>query len=873
MYDGCQTKRAAPFSARGTTIGTSHGKDPKGSSGHRKGKPSVVRRGPGEVKLPPRPEDAKRGSSARGRSSRPAQPDRGVGKRPVSGEQGKGAHRPPRAPHGPIPRTPRPAVPELLAPAGSAEAYYAAVDAGADAVYLGLGKFNARERAENFNLADFCRIRPHARARGVRLYVAMNTLLTEADLPEAIGLLHQVAPLSPDALIVADLGLVRILHEFFPRIPVHMSTQAGCASLEAAEEFARMGASRVILERHLRKEEIARIAARSPVGVEIFVHGSMCYSFSGKCFFSSYLGGKSGNRGACVQPCRRLYGHEGEPEAIFSTRDLSLLPHLPDLVPLGIAALKIEGRMRGADYVAGVVSAYRAVLDGIRAGEPAEAVEEGKRILSQVIGRETTPGLPGGAAQGEVATGGGSGNVGDLVGTVARVEDGWAFVPAASVVSPGDRLRAQFREDGAGRGFSAVDLREGEGGLRVKVPFPVSPGDLLFRVGGAGRAEYTRRARREMESTPPDGARFLVSVSPGTVTVKASYGNAEKVFVYRVSGPPGGPPGTVPADGERQLAEAYRGDLPLAGVHVEIHGGPGVWGDVRTLFLQAARQFDREFYLAGKRMRVEILPTLRVSGSRPEGPSPVIFAGCRPEQLPHLPKTPDIVPVVEFTRSLARDPSPAARYARSGGFLRLSSPMLESDSAFLRRTVIDAIRKGFTRWVVSDAGHFRLFAPAPLRRQVTLISDHSLYAFNMGALAALSWMGAARMILPLEATLPALRDVGKFLYGLGIAVAYGTVPLMTSRLLPAAGVRGGEVVSPRAERFHVTADEHGSVLLPAEPFSASGSLHVLREAGIRDFFADLRGLGAAEIQEVLSALFADRAIPGTSTFNLLRRNF
>jgi putative protease len=119
-------------------------------------------------------------------------------------------------------------------------------------VYLGLGKFNARERAENFNLADLCRIRPHARARGVRLYVAMNTLLTEADLPEAIGLLHQVAPLQPDAIIAADLGLVRILHEFFPGIPVHMSTQAGCASAEAAEEFARMGASRVILERHLR---------------------------------------------------------------------------------------------------------------------------------------------------------------------------------------------------------------------------------------------------------------------------------------------------------------------------------------------------------------------------------------------------------------------------------------------------------------------------------------------------------------------------------------------------------------------------------------------------------------------------------------------
>ncbi|HEY6097016.1 MAG TPA: hypothetical protein VIU83_03090, partial [Candidatus Deferrimicrobium sp.] len=435
-------------------------------------------------------------------------------------------------------------------------------------------------------------------------------------------------------------------------------------------------------------------------------------------------------------------------------------------------------------------------------------------------------------------------------------------------------LRAQFREDGAGRGFSAIDPRGGEGGLRIRVPFPVSPGDLLFRVGGMGRAEFTRLARKEMEATPSDGARFLVSVSPGTVTVKASYGNEEKVFVYRISGPPGGPSGTVPPDGERQLADAYRGDLPLAGVRVEIHGGPGAWGDVRTLFLQAARQFDREFYLAGKRRRVEILPTLRVSGSRPEeGPGTVIFAGCRPEQLPHLPKTPEVVPVVEFTRSLARDPSPAARYARSGGFLRLPTPMLESDAAFLRRTVTDAIRKGFTRWVVSDVGNARLFAPAPLRRQVTLISDHYLYAFNMAALAALSRMGATRMILPVEATIPALRDVGKFLYGLGIAVAYGQVPLLVSRLLPARGVRAGEVESPRAERFRVMADEHGSAVHPAQPFSASGSLHVLREAGIRDFFADLRGLGPAEIADVLSALSADRAIPGTSTFNLLRRNF
>jgi putative protease len=326
------------------------------------------------------------------------------------------------------------------------------VNAGADAVYLGLQKFSARERAENFTLEELCRVLPHARQRGVRVYLAMNTLLTEADLPEAIALLHQAAPLLPDAVIVQDLGLMRIVREFFPGLPLHVSTQAGCASAAAAGEFARLGAQRVILERHLRLEEVRQIVARARVGVEIFVHGAMCYSYSGKCFFSSYLGGKSGNRGACVQPCRRLYGHEGGEEAVFSTRDLSLIDLLPVLVPLGFAGFKIEGRMRSAEYVAGVVSAYRTALDLIRSGKPAEGVAEGRKILSDVIGREETRGLTGGASPGDVVAGGATGNVGELLGAIREVRDGWAFLRGEPYVSRGDRLRIQFQSDGSGKG-------------------------------------------------------------------------------------------------------------------------------------------------------------------------------------------------------------------------------------------------------------------------------------------------------------------------------------------------------------------------------------------------------------------------------------
>ena len=767
-----------------------------------------------------------------------------------------------------------PLFPELLAPAGSVEAYFAAVSAGADAVYLGLQKFSARERAENFTLEELCRVLPHARQRGVRVYLAMNTVLTEVDLPEAIAMLHQAAPLLPDAVIVQDLGLLRIVREFFPGISLHVSTQAGCASAAAAGEFARLGAERVILERHLRLEEVRQIVARSRVDVEIFVHGAMCYSYSGKCFFSSYLGGKSGNRGACVQPCRRLYGHEGGEEAVFSTRDLSLIDLLPELVPLGFAAFKIEGRMRSAEYVAGVVSAYRTALDLIRSGKPAEGVAEGRKILSEVIGREETRGLTGGASPGEVVAGGSTGNVGELLGAIREVRDGWAFLPGEVPVSRGDRLRVQFQSDGSGKGFTALSMRADPRGFYVTVPFLVSPGDLLFRVGGGGRAEITRQARKEMDAIRPEGARFHVVVGEAVVAVEAAYGRMKHSFSFRVSGGRDPAGSRLPPDAEGRLAAVYHCDLPLGEIRVEGHGAGVSWPDVEALFVKAARKFDKDFYLAGKELRLSILPALRVTGNRQEKIPAVFFTGCRADQLAHLPAGEEIVPVVEFSRGLARDPSPAGRGAfRNRAYLRLPAPFLEADAAFLRRTVKEAVRKGHRRWVVSDVGHFGLFSGFDLRREVTLISDSYLYAFNMGALSVLSRMGASRMVLPIEAPLSSLRAVGKYLHGLGIAVAYASIPLMISRLVPAGGVRGGEVVSPRAERFTVEVDERGSTLRPVRPFSASGALHEIRAAGIQDFYVDVRDVPPQEIGSIFTALREDREIPDASTFNLFRGNF
>jgi U32 family peptidase len=801
-----------------------------------------------------RDEEAPQGNTAAGRPGTVVRPvaarKGGIG---ASGEPG-----PSRRPF-----------PELLAPAGSPESYFAAVEAGADAVYLGFRKFSARERAENFTLEDYCRILPHARGRGVKIYLAMNALLTEAELPEAISLLHQVAPLSPDGVIVSDLGLLRIVRDFFPGIPIHVSTQAGCASLAAADRFARLGAQRVILERHLSLPEVRRIVSRARPGVEIFVHGALCYSYSGKCFFSSYLGGRSANRGECVQPCRRLYGHPGGEEAIFSTRDLSLMEILPELVPLGLAAMKIEGRMRSADYVAGVVSAYRTALDRIREGRPEEGVSEGLRILSATAGREPTLGIVGGADPARVVAGGSSGDVGRLLGPVIEDRDGWVYVRCDAPPSRGDRLRVQFRGEGSGRGFSALSLREAAGGFLVQVPFPVSPGDRVFRVGGGGRAELTRMAKREREALAPEGVRFRVAVGEDEVRVEASYGSARRQFAFRVSarGARTGEP--LPPDAAERLRGAYRSDLPVGEISVEGGGGAVSWADVTGLFLKAARGFDKEFYLEGKRLRLAILPTLRVKGSRRETLPTVFFVGCTADQLSLLPRVPEVIPVVEFTKAAARDPAAACRGFRDRVHFRLPAPLLEDEAPFYRRTVREALEKGYRRWFAADVGHFELFAGRP-RRELEIVSDHYLYAFNTGALAELSSLGASRMVLPVEADLHSLRAVGRYLHELGIAVAYAAVPLMISRLVPAGGVRDAEVRSPREERFFVRTGERGSTVLPAAPFSASGVLHEMRAAGIRDFFADLKGAPAGEIGSILSALFADREIPGTTPFNLFR---
>lgn len=253
--------------------------------------------------------------------------------------------------------------PELLAPAGSMESFHAAINAGADAVYLGLEVFNARMRAKNFSIKKLSYLVPYAHSRGVKVYVTLNTQIKQKEFEGLIHVLYQLEQIGVDALIVADLGLIEVARTNFPSLKLHGSTQMAIHNRAGIRGAEKLGLSRVVLSRELTCEEIGNIKRETALQLEVFIHGALCYSISGMCLASSFLGGASGNRGMCTQVCRRKFKQKSAEGYFFSPHDLCAIDYLFHLKQLGVCSFKIEGRMKGPEYVDTVVRAYRASID------------------------------------------------------------------------------------------------------------------------------------------------------------------------------------------------------------------------------------------------------------------------------------------------------------------------------------------------------------------------------------------------------------------------------------------------------------------------------------------------------------------------------
>ena len=280
---------------------------------------------------------------------------------------------------------------EVLAPAGSMDSLVAAINKGADAVYLGGNKFSARAYASNFDNDNMLKAVDYAHSYGVQIYVTINTILKENEIEEAVRYVGYLYEIGVDALIIQDLGLVKRIREEFPLMEIHASTQMTIHNGEAALYFKEKGFHRIVLSREMTLDEIKYISKDLKIETEMFVHGALCISYSGQCLMSSMIGGRSGNRGRCAQPCRMEYTLKGEKTGetkgyLLSPKDMCTIEEVKDVVDTGVYSLKIEGRMKRAEYVAGVVDNYRKAVDKVIDNGKYDEVK-GKRQLLQLFNR------------------------------------------------------------------------------------------------------------------------------------------------------------------------------------------------------------------------------------------------------------------------------------------------------------------------------------------------------------------------------------------------------------------------------------------------------------------------------------------------------
>lgn len=433
---------------------------------------------------------------------------------------------------------------ELLSPAGNLELALAAFDGGADAVYCGLsGAFNARMRAENFTLETLGKLIRFANENGKRVYVTFNTLIKENELGSMFENLSELAKLCPDALIVQDAGVIYTVRKYFPELKLHASTQMGIHNSAGVKVMENLGISRVILERQITLPELKKIAENSNIELEVFIHGSLCCSLSGRCLLSGHLFNQSGNRGCCKQPCRRPYTANGQSGFFLSPGDLCGLSILDELRSANVASLKIEGRLRTPDYVWKTARAYRTLLDA-PAENRAEAYIEAENILNTALSRRKTLGFYDFPSPTPLIDHKTPGSFGTPAAVVEKNTRRGILVKTTSQLHLGDRLRLTAPSGGDGETFSLISMEIAPNQKVLKVrpqsrifipgKFNAKAGFVLTKIGENG-FDFSRQAANLPDLRYPldmeidfSSTMFRISLNGHTVEYPCAFAPAEK---------------------------------------------------------------------------------------------------------------------------------------------------------------------------------------------------------------------------------------------------------------------------------------------------------------------------------------------------------
>jgi len=774
--------------------------------------------------------------------------------------------------------------PELLSPAGSLEAFFAAMEKGADAVYAGLREFSARAKAKNFTLSQMERMTAYAHHHGKKLYVTLNTLVKEAELPQLVDTLASLEAMQVDGVIVQDMAVARLAREFFPGIPLHASTQMTIHNSLGVRQLEELGFERVVLARELHIDEISSIVSTVKAEIECFIHGALCFSISGQCFFSSFLGGHSGNRGRCAQPCRRQYKHKGKEGYYLSTNDFSSIEMVPALVKAGVASLKIEGRMKSAEYVASVIGAYRMVLDAPEGSHDA-AVAEAKALLKLSFGRVPTKGFLASQTPTDISTPSIKGATGRYLGDIREIRGNRISFETRDRLHVGDRVRVQPKTDMAGRAFTVKELFLG--GKKVmsakentmistSSPFPFKLGDSVFKVSSETAFTMSENAcLRRLDTVKTDSTPCSLTLSHAnlSLTIEAKVAGAR----FTTEFPLGELEPSRSADMEGVLRAQFSrtGETPFTLVDLSAPDFPALMipppklKDIRrTFYAWLAERAMGALQKRSGQARAAALASLVARRPAPfKGKESLAVKIDQVKDWYELHR--DIVDtvVIPVSKANMHQLPQFARKLKDGEqrvVWQLPFIIFEAELPFYRESVDAIQRAGFKRFELTNLSQFQFFKGT----DAELSTDYRLFSLNTQALLTWQELGATRATLYIEDD----RENMSQLLASDLKIArsvllYSPVPVITSKIA-IKDVRGeAPLTSDRGDLYSVKVKDHLTVVSAQTPFALTQYRNDLRQLGCGNFLLDVSQLQPQERERLLEAYRKGLAVQGASEFN------
>ncbi|WP_288850451.1 U32 family peptidase, partial [uncultured Mitsuokella sp.] len=796
---------------------------------------------------------------------------------------------------------------ELLAPAGSREALVAAVENGANAIYLAGNAFGARAYASNFDREALREAIHFAHLRKVAIHVTVNTIVADEEMGPLRDYLRFLYEAGADAVLVQDLGVARVAHETVPDLPLHASTQMSVSSLEGVRALAELGFTRVVLARELSLKEIRHICAHAPVEIETFMHGALCVCYSGQCLMSSMIGGRSGNRGRCAQPCRLPYtlvDEKGQDvlgdkagSYLLSPRDLSTIDVIPDLIEAGVSSLKIEGRMKRPEYVATVVRTYREAIDTYYAGKGYAVTQEERDDLAQIFNRDFTTayleGRPGKAMMSDRRPN----NRGLLIGRVTAYD--WdariVTVKLSGRLGLGDQV--DFWVKVGGRVTATISaltdakgraVEEGQAGDTVSfaIPSAVRDHDRVFKV-------YDARLMERAKETYASGA--PVRRIPVEIAVRAAVGEPLTVTLCDAEGHRGegrtdfiGEPARKrPLSEEiirKQVSRLGTSVYEMKSLHCDIAGEVMVpMSEINEARRKAVEALDalRLKEIEAREHRPEPKFTDRIARPTPKkahflvavdtlgkaeaalaaGADGILFGG---ESYEHRVIAPE-----EYERAwqMARE---------AGARIDFNTPRIVHDG---QQKHVERLLDAFAAFP-PDAVHVHNIAMLALVRRLTdfaIHADYSLISYNKQTLAFLKDYGASGATLSPELTAKEIRQLAKESPLPLTCIVHGRLELMVSNYCVTGSFLGGCGEGPCTQpctRGHFALKDRKDALFPLA-MDQFCHMHVLnskvlsmmphamkfRAAGIETMQIEAKAMGEKEIAAIVKAYRKAMAFP------------